>query len=472
MITGITKKDVIKKTAIILGMLILCLVSGYLISRDYRDGLTKTFWICTLLGMGVFVLRYIMDVEKLFYLFLFTIPFVNVISSSYKYALPLGSVFLIFLVLLMVRKGILIVNILNTGNGRILFIYMIFNIIIFPFSMDVGTSLMYVVTIPILVLVWDFIAGYFDSKRKIEGIFKVFNIIGLFYGILGLIILALNFQGFNLPMNLSYTKINIYDISSIFPNTNTHGMLLTFIIPCTLYLFLESRKKKFYLFSLAIMGVNLLLTFSRSSWGAVAIAGAVILIFKYRKMKYVMLCLCVIILIALPDILNFRGGTGKFSEGVFALSSRNVLWDASIRAMENKPITGYGIGNSIAALSEYSANILDRTPHNTFLRMGVEMGLFGILFYGAFIYNIIRGFLRSRKKSMLLVTIFAVLLGSLFQQFFETMLLGGISIIGGYFLVFSALLEAIIRSESRVEEKLDEDMLSCKCSQYSYPEMG
>ena len=130
------------------------------------------------------------------------------------------------------------------------------------------------------------------------------------------------------------------------------------------------------------------------------------------------------------------------------MSSRGLLWDSAIQAIQHHPLSGYGVGNSVAALNQFSIYIEGRTPHNTFLRMWVEMGLFGMLIYVAFLFNIGKDFVRSKNKSLLLVTVFAILVGSLFQQLFESMLLAGLSIIGAYFLIFSALFESLRRSHT------------------------
>lgn len=255
----------------------------------------------------------------------------------------------------------------------------------------------------------------------------------------------------------------MYDISSVFPNTNTHGLLLSFTLPCAFYLLLKSRDRLFYLACCFIMGINLLLTFSRSSWGATAIAVSIIFFYKFRNMKYVNVLVGIACFAAVMFLIQYipklQLGSGKFSAGIFSLSGRGMLWNAAYRAIIDRPITGFGIGNSVSALNMYSLNILGRTPHNTFLRMWVEMGIFGLLIYLLFVYNIVRGFFKRENKSLLLVTVFAVIMGSLFQQIFETMLLGGLSMAGGYFFIFSSLFESITEFNDESGGKY-EDMLS------------
>lgn len=456
----ITGSNNSKKTAFIFGLAILSVICSFLVAKDYQGGLEKVFWVCILTAMAAYLIRNTTRVDRLFRLFIFTIPFMNMLSFSLKYILPLGVCFIIFLSVLILKRKITVDGILHTKNGCLLFAYVIVNFMVFPYSMNMKTSALYIITFPVLILLWDWIVQFCRDKDNIEGVLKAFNFVGLFFSIMGIVVLILNYMGFSLPQNLSYTKVYVYYMNSVFPNTNTHGMLLTFTIPCALYLFLESRDKAFYALSLLVMGLNLFLTFSRSSWGAVAIAVAIILLYKYRKMKYIFAILGIGAAISLQSVLDVHIGAGKFSSGLFSLSSRGILWSTALKAIADRPITGYGIGNSVDVLSLYSSIIMGRTPHNTFLRMWLELGIFGLLIYIVFLYNIIHGFFKSGNKKMMLVTVFAIMMGSIFQQMFETMLLGGLSIIGGYFFIFSALFESIL-TMPEVENAGDENMLPC-----------
>ncbi|HBM75431.1 MAG TPA: hypothetical protein DD429_07750 [Clostridiaceae bacterium] len=458
--TGLSNR---KKITFIFGFIILGILCSLFAAGDYQGGLEKVFWVCVLTAMVGYLIRNVMIVDKLFYLFIFTIPFMNMLSFSYKYILPVGVCFFIFLSTLILRRKITVDGILHTKNGRLLFLYVIVNFMVFPYSINMRTSALYNITFPIVILIWDWAVEYSNSKNRIEGVLKAFNFVGLFFSIMGIIVMILNYNGFQLPQHLSYDKIYDYYMNSVFPNTNTHGMLLTFTIPCALYFFLESkdrRQKGLYFISLLIMGANLFLTFSRSSWGAVAIAGTIILLYKYRKMKYIFIILCISVVLMFQSFLGVHIGSGKFSSGLFGLSSRGILWGTAAKAIADRPITGFGIGNSVDVLDSYSSIIMDRTPHNTFLRMWLELGIFGLLIYIAFLYNIIHGFFKFKGKHMMLVTVFAILMGSIFQQMFETMLLGGLSIIGGYFFVFSALFESMI-SRPMAGSAENENMLSC-----------
>lgn len=442
------------------GLFLICLAGGILIAADYQKGLAIIFWFCILAGIGAFLYKNFIKPEALFFLFLFATPLMNIFPSELKYALPLGSLLLIFLVVSFFRRTVPLKNVLYTANGRLLMLYVFLNVIILPFSVDKATSLTYLVSFPLIILLWDWTIQTFNSEDKIIKIVKAFNLIGVFYSVLGILLLVLQYLGVSLTAYTYYLPINrfIYNISSVFPNTNTHGMLLSFTLPCAFYLLLENRKSAYYWFSFLLMGLNLFLSFSRSSWGASALAVGIIFLFKYKdkykKLIPITVAVIVVLALSLPLIAKTHIDFGKFSEGLLSLRSRGLLWDSALQAISAHPLSGYGAGNSVAALNQYSIYIEGRTPHNTFLRMWVEMGFFGMLIYVAFLFNLARTFFRVKRKSLLLVTVFAILAGSLFQQFFESMLLAGLSIIGSFFLIFSALLEALSQHEDRPYEKI------------------
>jgi O-antigen ligase len=75
------------------------------------------------------------------------------------------------------------------------------------------------------------------------------------------------------------------------------------------------------------------------------------------------------------DESPLRGGTG--------LSGREFLWAASVRAIEHRPLFGYGPGNNVPAIDTYLTGdglpFKGLTSHDTWLRTAVEQGVPGLL---------------------------------------------------------------------------------------------
>lgn len=458
-----------KRLILFTAIAVISLASSIFIARDYQTGLVYVFWVCIFCGMTAYLIKNLANHEKLFCFFLFTIPLMNVLSFSYKYVLPLGGTILILLTETLINKRISIRNILTSWNGRLLVAYVVLNAVLLPFSVDKKTSITYMISFPFILLLWDWMIQYLNSREKIIRALNALNFIGVLYSILGIIILVLYNLGINIAIHLLYTKVHSYDITSVFPNPNTHGVLLAFIIPCSFYLFLECKNKLFYLMCCLIIGINLILTLSRSSWGMAFIAVVIMLIYRFKDEKPVKVALWMGALLAVFLIVKYVysfvllviQNPERLNTSMFHLSGRGILWNAALKAIAERPLTGFGIGNSVAALNNYTIYVWNRTPHNTFLRMWVEMGLFGMLIYILFIFNIIHSFFKTREKSMLFITVFSVIAGSLFLQMFETMLLGGLSIIGGYFFIFTALFESLKEIDRKSGDECNENMLSC-----------
>ncbi|KPU45367.1 O-antigen ligase [Oxobacter pfennigii] len=448
-----------KKVSVLALIILITTLTGIYIARDYQKGLILVFWICVIACMFGYFIRNLLNADKLFYLFLFVIPYMNILGFSLKYVLPLGICIMVFFIVMLTKGKITVKGMIETQNGRLLVMYVLLNFALLPFSIDLRTSMTYIISFPIIIFLWDWVIENFNTEKSIENIFEVINFIGLFYSVIGLGIVVLGYMGVNITYHIAYTRTRMYEISSVFPNPNSLGVLLTFTIPCAVYLFFKKSSKIYHFICLMFMGINLLLTFSRSAWGAVGISVMIIFLYKFRKYKYLWIGIIFAIITLLPLVIDVDFDFKNLSKGIFSLSSRGILWNAAIQAIKERPFTGFGIGNSVRAISTYSINIMGRTPHNTFLRMWVEMGIFTLIIYIVFLFNMLRQFLLSRKKSLMMYTMVAIIAGSLFTQVFETMLLGGLSVTGGYFFIFTALLEVMFKN-SNDGGAMNEDMLS------------
>jgi hypothetical protein len=128
-----------------------------------------------------------------------------------------------------------------------------------------------------------------------------------------------------------------------------------------------------------------------------------------------------------PPRYQTRGGS--------ELSGRLEIWGASVRAIRDSPILGYGPGTNAIVLDPYlsgeSRRFVGLTSHNTWLRTWIELGLGGILaFVGLVIVTLVVGgrrVLRGRASSIE-VGALAIFAGLTAAQAFETLLLGGVSL--------------------------------------------
>jgi O-antigen ligase len=128
-----------------------------------------------------------------------------------------------------------------------------------------------------------------------------------------------------------------------------------------------------------------------------------------------------------PDT-TLRGGTG--------LSGREALWRASISAIEQRPIFGYGPGNNVPALYPYlkgGANQIETlTSHSAWFRAGVEMGIPGLAFLVWVLVVVAWAFIRGRLRGESIrdpvhLALAASLAGLIPALTFESLLLGGVT---------------------------------------------
>jgi glycosyltransferase involved in cell wall biosynthesis len=121
---------------------------------------------------------------------------------------------------------------------------------------------------------------------------------------------------------------------------------------------------------------------------------------------------------------NLRGGA--------ALSGRQFLWAASVRAVRARPLSGYGPGNDVPAIQPYlSGNGLiykGLTSHSTWLRTAVEMGAPGLVLLLAMLLTAAWLFLRSWTTDPIQLSFAATVAGLVPAMTFESFLLGGITL--------------------------------------------
>jgi len=130
---------------------------------------------------------------------------------------------------------------------------------------------------------------------------------------------------------------------------------------------------------------------------------------------------------ASEPVVNNRGGS--------ELSGRLEIWSASVRAIEDSPVVGYGPGTNAIVLDPYLTGVSRRfvglTSHNTWLRTWLEFGVFGILGFAGFILATLIGGLRggstTPQRQSLRMGALAIFVGLIAAQGFETFLLGGVS---------------------------------------------
>lgn len=193
-------------------------------------------------------------------------------------------------------------------------------------------------------------------------------------------------------------------VFSFFQNPNAFANLLVFFIPLMAAMAFYSPTWREKLFFFGVTGVSclaLLFTFSRGGWLALAVS-----------LFILALCLCprwvplfvILVFAAIP----FLPGTIKarilsIFAGDSSVSSRNYIYSAVVRLLEDNWFFGVGLGTSalkrgIAYYDVYYASFPFVHAHNILLEIWAESGLFAaISFVCAMCASFIKGFAARRR---------------------------------------------------------------------------
>lgn len=227
-----------------------------------------------------------------------------------------------------------------------------------------------------------------------------------------------------------------------------------------------------------IVGIALVLPLARDGWlaavggvlallaaaawtrraGWVAIAGWGVFFFGLL----VAVTLQLVVLVARPDLERDRYGQGALllpeqAEGAdnvrggAGLSGRVPIWAASLDAIAERPVLGWGLGQNPDAIAPHlqgqDVRLRGLTSHNTWLRTAVEIGLPGLAAFGAILLTVAWAFIgnarRVRQRSasggahepragpavddLGMHALLGIIVALLLAQGFETLLLGGLN---------------------------------------------
>lgn len=285
------------------------------------------------------------------------------------------------------------------------------------------------------------------DKRPIETFWKVAFLLTAYGVMLSVIGIALTFWGTIVPtdfgkiqiMNIGSFKIGqtihvmppFIRISSLTGNPNSLASWLMITINLTLAQRLARRISQLNFIILGgLQAVALFLTASRTGIGATVIIAVLLYWLSARKNSKILFMIAVLVMLYIANHLTqviFVYLEPLLERG---LSGRSLAWSLAWDNFSRRPLIGYGIGTSTMYISE-TIDILG--AHNLFLTLLFEIGIFGFilvlaiwllgLFGSCYIKKGLRcNFNMDNDNNIVVVsnTIFAVLVGLVFHEFFET----------------------------------------------------
>jgi O-antigen ligase len=186
--------------------------------------------------------------------------------------------------------------------------------------------------------------------------------------------------------------------TSFFPDPHMFSFFLGISLPLTIPFLLKKKMSlRHYVFYGSVAFINfiaLLLTFSRGGYLGLLIAGFWLLVWlfknlsKKQKLLIITASLLLIITILIVNPLRVRLlSIFDLSEG--SIAGRIVIWQQAFSIWLNNFWLGVGIGNYSYYLNPLYNYRLPVYAHNTYLDIGVEMGIFALIAWiSIFVYAI------------------------------------------------------------------------------------
>lgn len=269
------------------------------------------------------------------------------------------------------------------------------------------------------------------TKKQLMNLLTVFSLSGLFvclYGILQYIFGWNVSQAWMDEEMFEDIKMRIY---STLENPNVLGEYILLVLPVTIALMWKKKNffaKLVYGAIALVMGLALVLTFSRGCWIGIMVAAAMFITFAAGKLwGFALLVLPVIPMILPENILNRFASIGDMKDS--STSYRVYIWMGTLLMLKDFWLSGVGPGTEaftqVYPFYSYSAIVAPHS-HNLFLQVMVESGILGISAFLILILTFIRKLAAAHQIqgkggeiSVVIVGIGAAVIGFLVQGLFD-----------------------------------------------------
>ncbi len=269
------------------------------------------------------------------------------------------------------------------------------------------------------------------TKEQLKNLLTVFALSGFavcLYGILQYIFGWNVTQAWIDEEMFEDIKMRIY---STLENPNVLGEYILLVLPVTIALLWKKKgifAKAVYSGMAAVMGIALILTFSRGCWIGIIASAAVFVTFVAGKLWGLLLLALPIIPMVLPEsIINRFASIGDMKDS--STSYRVYIWMGTLHMLKDFWISGIGPGTEaftqVYPFYSYSAIVAPHS-HNLFLQIMVESGILGIAAFAILMIVFMKKLAvayqvqgKYGENSVLLVGIGSAVLGFLVQGLFD-----------------------------------------------------
>ncbi len=191
-------------------------------------------------------------------------------------------------------------------------------------------------------------------------------------------------------------------------HANELGRLYTVAFALLLFAWGESQRPgvRFLLIaSMAMIAVALLLTFSRSAFAGVLIVIAIYLVWHRNARALALVAMLALIAVfALPSAVYERATTG-FGEGLNAITAGRLdkIWLPLLPDALRNPLLGTGHGATLWSeamrTSAGTTTAAVTHPHSAYLQTFLDMGVVGLILVSCYFVHVWRGFVAMGRNS-------------------------------------------------------------------------
>jgi O-antigen ligase len=217
---------------------------------------------------------------------------------------------------------------------------------------------------------------------------------------------------------------------------NNFGFFSCYMALFLTYLYSTAKSNPsriFFLLLFFMQAALLVMSFTRTAWAGFIAGFSILLFFARHKARLLMPIFTILIAAVSLSSIIYYGAYGEITEKKeYGFSSwhfrTDYAWPASIKAFEEKPLMGWGLGNDFYALTK--AAKLKATSHNDYLLVLVETGIIGLSFYIWLLMSLFHKTIPGIRKAedeqsrMLCVSALAILgsylVGSLGEHLLQT----------------------------------------------------
>lgn len=199
-------------------------------------------------------------------------------------------------------------------------------------------------------------------------------------------------------------------MDSVTPDYNYFSTYLILVLPILFYRFyMRSAKMRVIYFSVTLIAViALILTFTRAAWIAAFAEIVLFGILINRKVLIILMSVVIIgyIIINYKHVIPITASESLKTQVVhpsYTYTDRMELWRFGIMHLKDRPVLGFGYGR--ANFSKVYPEFLKRSillfhTHNTFVNIGLELGIPGLIALLWLFWAILKSLWKDWKDKM------------------------------------------------------------------------